>query len=186
MRKYQAVLWFLILTSFFSCASNRKFVIEEPRLQLRKLEQFEIRKITSRENENPYIEPVSLIKGKLNEFIIFELKINSELPINISISGRITTTDDQKIIANLFEKDQFIEYWEIYSPRISVEDNVVIEKKKNYIQTSYIPSLEFKHKAGIKAYYIVFVGVYPPSRPAKADIIVYADNGEALVYESEL
>jgi hypothetical protein len=186
MRRYSAVLMILMGISLSSCVTNKEFIKEVPTLQLRRLDQSDIRKISSREYENPYLEPVSLFKGKLNEFIVFELKVNSKKSLNISLLGKLTSLDGQKLLAPLFDKDQLVDYWETYSHRISVEDNVALEKKKNLIQTSYLPAQDFIHKAGMRGYYLVFIGTYPPVRPAKVDISVYTEDGEILNYLSEL
>jgi len=131
-------------------------------------------------DENPYLEPRTLIRGKLNEFFIVKIQFNLPSESKISIIADATAKDGKEA-ARAYDTQGFIAFWE--SNIFKDEDNDA-QKQRKYtsIERSCVPSMNFSQRAGQNTLYLPIVGANPIPRPAKIYVQVATSSGESVVF----
>jgi len=151
----------LIAIALVSCASSPKN--NEPKASLSILSQEDIKNgyLGSNPNENPYMEPLSLVRGRQTEFVIIRINISisSEASVNFYASVKNETGEN---LADLKTKDEFIRFWQGWQG-----DPMLNRQRELNIQQTYIPASDFSLKPGNYTYYAVLMAKYPIPRPAK-------------------
>lgn len=151
----------LIAIVLVSCASSPKN--NEPKASLSILSQEDIKNgyLGSNPNENPYMEPLSLVRGRQTEFVIIRINISisSEASVNFYASVKNETGEN---LADLKTKDEFIRFWQGWQG-----DPILNRQRELNIQQTYIPASDFSLKPGNYTYYAVLMAKYPIPRPAK-------------------
>ncbi len=151
----------LIAIVLVSCASSPKN--NEPKASLSILSQEDIKNgyLGSNPNENPYMEPLSLVRGRQTEFVIVRMNISiaSEASVNFYANVR---NENGENLAELKTKDEFFRFWQGWQG-----DPILNRQRELNIQQTYIPASDFSLKPGNYTYYAVLMAKYPIPRPAK-------------------
>jgi len=134
--------------------------------------------------ENPYLEPRTLIRGKLNEFYIVKLSLNLPETSRVSIIAEAKKLDGSEA-AKAYDQNTFIEFWDA-NTTVESTSGSEIQKKNSSITRSCIPAFSFTASAGQTEFLIPLVGKNPIPRPAKIYIQVSAGSGEPCVYTATL
>jgi hypothetical protein len=130
-------------------------------------------------DENPYLEPKTLIRGKLNEFFIVKIQFNLASESRVSIIAEAVTADGKQA-ARVYDTQGFIAYWE---SNIYKDDDVQKQRKFTSIERSCVPAMDFKQGAGQAVLYLPMVGANPIPRPAKIYVQVAISSGESIVFD---
>lgn len=155
-----------------------------PQISVTEASDTDIRAYGRNFNVNPYMEPKTTLRGKLNEFFIAKIQFNLETEARISIIGMALSSDGQEV-ARFYDAQGFKAYWDAITTR--EEDNdALIQRKLTSIDRSCIPATEFKQKAGQGFLYVPFVGKNPIPRPAIITIEVVSSIGNTVVYSYTL
>jgi hypothetical protein len=125
---------------------------------------------------NPYLEPSSIFRGKLTEFVVLRVDLNLSAPAKVLVAARVADKDG-RIIAepkDLYLMTLFWDMWQTSDPNA--------EKRLTSLERSYLPGLTFEEKAGRHRYYLVLTGKYPLERPAtvQAELAVSGMDSIAL------
>lgn len=134
--------------------------------------------------ENPYLEPRTLIRGKLNEFYILKLSLNLPEATRISIIAEAKKLDGSEA-AKVYDQNTFAEFWDAITTVESISGSE-IQKKNSSISRSCIPAFSFTASAGQSEFYIPVAGRNPIPRPAKIYVQVSTGSGEPCVYTATL
>lgn len=171
-----------IILAFQSCATTIPYSKELPEVVISRVKgESNILKIMRNPYTNPYIEPSTMMRGKLNEFYVVKIDFNLEQDTRIEIVAEMNSMNDISAAAYPYDREQFITYWEMFSSHDLIEDNVEYTKKMNAIRSTCVPSFVFKQKAGRSTLYFPFIGKNPLPKPAKVFVQVYM-NGQ-MSYE---
>jgi len=163
--------------AFQSCSTTIPYSRELPEVTISHvMDQKDKLKIIRNPYINPYIEPSTTIRGKLNEFFVIKIDFNLEQDTRIEIVAEMNLVNDTSVVAYPYDREQFITYWEMFASHDLVEDNLEYTKKINTILRTCIPSYIFTQKAGRSTFYLPFIGKNPLSRPAKVSVQVYTSN----------
>ncbi len=115
-----------------------------------------------------------LIK-KTKEFIVLELAITSDVPVNIEY-GRVKAVSDQGTnLARFMDKPAMVEYWRDMG---TLEE---FDKQTEVLERTYLPFLSFERKAGRRSYIMVLIGERPIPRPFNVEASFYV-NGKAFEF----
>jgi len=171
-----------IVFEFQSCTTTNPYSKELPTMAVSHvIDQNNILKIVRNPYTNPYIEPSTMMRGKLNEFYVVKIDFNLEQDTRIEIVAEMNSMNDISAAAYPYDREQFITYWEMFSSHDLIEDNVEYTKKMNAIRSTCVPSFVFTQKAGRSTLYFPFIGKNPLPKPAKVFVQVYM-NGQ-MSYE---
>ena len=166
------------------CASLPAYDTDKPRLSLSKANEKELLAYGNSFVENPYLEPRTLIRGKLNEFHIVKLSLNLPEATRISIIAEAKKLDGSEA-AKVYDQNTFAEFWDA-NTTVESTSGSEIQKKNSSISRSCIPAFSFTANAGQSEFYIPFVGRNPIPRPAKIYVQVSTGSGEPCVYTATL
>lgn len=157
----------------FSCATAKRFDPSAPLISIERAEPKELSKYGVSYETNPFIEPRSLIRGKLNEFVI--VKVNLNLPSEASISITVSCTgSDGNETGKPYSRQMFEEYWLFYS---SENDNPAsVNRRNNTIGKYTFFSFDGRESGGVKTRYIPVVGPNPILRPSIVDVMITVDG----------
>ncbi len=173
----------IALVALGSCATVNVYDPSIPSVAITRANSSDIARFGSSFEINPYLEPKTLLRGKLNEFVVMKVALNLQNDSRISVIADITTAADPKAaVAN--DKFAFTEYWNFFSGGDA--ETQMARKRLNTLDQTCIPALSFVQKAGKYTYYIPFVGNNPIPRPAKIYVQVSTGSGEPAVYTAML
>ncbi|MDX9828162.1 MAG: hypothetical protein RBT73_10510 [Spirochaetia bacterium] len=166
---------FLFVFFFSSCATAKNaYDPTLPKVVVYKADESDIRDYGKNYTENPYLEPRTLIRGKLNEF--FVVKVDFNLPaddiVAIVASAKAPSGED---VAKVYDIQSLKDFW--WSVTIQDEDNGLYDRKMTAIERSCIPGFDFKQRAGKRSLYIPFIGKNPIPRPATVSVQVVLSSG---------
>lgn len=181
-----ALILFFFAILFQSCNSSPAYVKDSPELIISNIKEQELMKLASDSLVNPYIEPRTLIRGKLNEFYVVRLDFNLVKNSKVNILANMYSSRDKKPTAYLYEEDKFIAYWEAYLNHDTVDDNVIFTKKMNIINATCFPSFTFMQKAGKSIIYLPFIGKNPIPRPTEIFVQVSIEGKEPYTFVDSL
>lgn len=133
---------------------------------------------------NPYLEPQTLLRGKLNEFYILKLQFNLPTNMLVSIITEITSKDGQEA-AKAYDKNAFTDFWDINT--MTYPDNDAKNQNRNTaIARSCIPAMSFTQRAGVNTLFLPIIGKNPIPRPAKIYIQVSVGSEVPYIYTATL
>jgi hypothetical protein len=173
----------IVLSMFFGCATAPAYDPARPILEISQASG-EFLKGFGRINENPYLEPKSLLRGKLNEFFVVRMDFNLPEASRIAIIAE-AFSDDGKEAARAYDLYSFIEFWDYNTIRDDDNDSLR-QRKITYIERSCIPSMQFNQRAGKNTLLVPFVGKNPIPRPATIYVQVAIGGGEPFIFEQRL
>lgn len=172
--KYSWICTILPIVIFaWSCAS----VEDNPQqygINVKRLNADEIRAISNLQI-NPYIEPSSIIRGKIDEFIVVRIEFSVEREMLISISSDLKDRNGKHI--PIYYVDDLLAYWDQFrgsNDKKSIQDFI---KKQNLIKQTCIPDSQFRLRPGRYVYYLVFIGPYPIKMPVQGKIEISSSSG---------
>lgn len=176
----------IALSSLISCASQPEKVPAAYSVDVQKLDQEAILALQPNKDANPFVEPGSLLRGKVNEFVVYRIDISNDHRRTIRIDSIMQDRDQNYIDA--YFADRLVEYWDQNSTRTSTDKSTLTSyaKKISLIKKLVVPYATIPIGPGKSTYYLVFVGPYPIKRPAKAQIDVSTDDGEYNSFEFTL
>ena len=114
----------------------------------------------STQNENPYIEPVSVFRGRTTEFVVLRIDYYSPVAANVSFSADIVGEKGESV-ASLKTLDEMRAFWDQWS-----SSRTSNEERSLTLEQTYIPDLYFASKPGAHSYYAVLTAKFPIQRPA--------------------
>lgn len=167
-----------------SCATTPAFNANKPPVSISQATQTELRQFGPNSDTNPFIEPRTLVRGKLNEFYLVRLELNlvSESPVSILAEAKgLDGTETAKAL----DMYAFEAYWDSVTYR-EPDNDAKIQSRITNIKRSCIPGFSFTVKAGQSIYYIPFVGKNPIPRPSRIYVQVTVGNAEPLIYTADL
>jgi len=164
----------LIILLTWSCASV-KDAPQQYEVNVKKLNANEIQSI-SNWPINPYIEPGSIIRGKIDEFVVIRIEFKIEREMLISIFGDLKDNDGKYI--PIYYSEEFLTYWDQFRGSNDRNSTQNFIKKQNLIKQTCIPGSQFKLRPGQYIYYLVFIGPYPIKKPARGRIDISTSFGE--------
>jgi len=167
-----------------ACATNSKFNPNQPQVTMSQAVQAELRQFGPNSDTNPYIEPRTLIRGKLNEFYIVRLALNLSSESQISILAEAKGPDGTET-AKAMDMYAFEAYWDSVTYR-EPDNDAKIQTRIANIKRSCIPSFSFTASAGQGIYYIPFIGKNPMTRPSRIYVQVTVGNSEPIIYTADL
>lgn len=132
------------------------------------------------QNENPYIEPVSVLKGKTTEFVIVKLEINAPKDAYVRFAATLVNGKNE-VIATLKTTEDMYAFWDVWA------GDVVLNKQRTLtIKQTYLPDTYFNVKPGKNFYYAVLMGKYPLERPAALHAEMYVDGMDPVKLDAPL
>ncbi len=169
---------------FTGCASAPAFDASKPLVSLSQATYQDLKKFGNNNDVNPYFEPSSLIRGKLNEFFIVKLSFNLPKEAEVSIIADAVQPDGQEA-AKVYTLYNFIDFWDVNTSR-EPNNDAKIQMRKTNIERSCVPSLQFKQGAGQNVLLLPFVGKNPIPRPAKIYVQVEVAGAEPAVFTYDM
>ena len=183
--KFPRQAFLLILTSisllvFAGCATSPAFDPSLPDVTVSRASEADIKAFGRNFYENPYMEPRTLIRGKLNEFFVVKLQLNLATTSRVSVLAEVVSPD-KKPVAKAFDAQGFEEFWKANT--FKEEDNDAQNQRRlTVIQRSCLPAMDFTQRAGRTVLLLPMVGANPIPRPAYIHIQVTAGQGEPVSY----
>lgn len=174
-----------VFVLFFSaCATKLPFNASLPIIRIEEADQSDIRQFGSDFTVNPYMEPVTMFRGKLYEFFIVKVSFNLSTDSQISIAAKAVSPDGKEV-AKVYDQYTFAEFWDANT---SGESNLSakITRKTSSISRSCIPSFKFFQRAGQSEIFIPLVSKNPILRPAIITIEVVPSTGSTMTYTYNL
>lgn len=172
----KVVIILIVLGLVGSCVSQPKELPAAYSVNIHKLDEREILAIRSKRDANPFIEPGSLLKGKVNEFIVFQIDISIDQTRTIKIDSIMQ--DREKNYIEAYYPEQLIAYWDQFVTRTEKASLTSYAKKVSLIKKIVLPTDTLTLYSGEYTYYLVFIGPYPIKKPAQAQIDVSTSSGE--------
>jgi len=167
---------FVTFCMIYSCATTDKSLPTSYSVSLQKLDEKEIVSIKTNKSINPYLEPGSIIRGKVNEFVIFKIDLSIENRKTVYIDNAMKDNEGNNVTS--YYSESFLAYWDQYSDRTGNFANPDMAKKRNLIEQTCLPGSQMDLKPGLYSFYLVFIGPYPLSKPAHAQINISTSIGE--------
>ncbi len=165
---------------FFSCATRPSFDPSIPLLSIEKADAAVLSMFGSTFETNPYLEPKTLLRGKLNEFFVVKISFNLPKDSEVLITAEAVDKDGRDA-ASAYDRYALKDFWE-FAANFET-DNPKFQKKMIALEKSCIPGYSFHQKAGKAEYYMPFVGKNPLPRPSSFSIRVALASGESATYE---
>lgn len=166
-----------------SCSTVPEYNPSQPQVIIARAESGDFSRYGQSFESNPYLEPKTLLRGKLNEFFVAKLSFNLQQDSRITIIAEAKAPDGTNV-ATAYDRDGFSEFWTFVSGGNTEDKN--FNKKMNTIIQTCIPSMQFIQKAGQSTMYLPIVGKNPIPRPATIYIQVSNGSGEPTVFEYTL
>ncbi|MFA5852456.1 MAG: hypothetical protein WC820_07135 [Spirochaetales bacterium] len=170
----------MIAALFSGCASAPHYNPALPVLAVSQAQYADIRPYGPSYESNPYMEPRTLIRGKLNEFFVVKLDFNLAVDAKITVIADATTLDGKEA-AKAYDQYAFVSYWDAntsYEP----DNDAKAQMRNTIISRSCIPSMSFTQRAGKSTLLMPMIGKNPIPRPAKLYVQVAASTGESVVF----
>ncbi|MEN6399403.1 MAG: hypothetical protein ABFC74_03365 [Rectinema sp.] len=173
----------LILT-LSGCKTAPKAKADVPVVQITKASAEEIKEYGPSQESNPYMEPRTLLRGKLNEFFVVKIVLNLPAKSKVSVLAEMKGPDGSSS-ARAYTKLDFVTFWQNV---VAQDDNSPkYNQKMTTIARSCIPAFDFTEGAGLTTYYLPFVGKNPIPRPSKVYVQVSVNGqGEPSVFTYDL
>lgn len=191
MRKFPnslVVLCIAVLSSplalLASCVSAPAFDPTRPQVVIAQATQAELRKFGTSYIENPYMEPRTLLRGKLNEFFVVKVDFNLPADSKVSILAEAKLVGGKEA-ARVHDSYSFIEFWDSATLTES-EKGAEVQRKMTLIERSCIPAFDFVQQAGQGTLYIPFTGPNPMQRPATIYVQIVVGKGEPVIFTEKL
>lgn len=181
--KHRHLILFIVcvVVAFLSaCTSAPKYRADLPPVKIGRATAEDIGRFGESFTTNPYLEPRTTIRGKLNEFFVAKINLNLSAKTAISIIAEMKAADGS-VAAKACARDDFLFYWDSITSGEPSNDYKT-QKKITNISRSCVPYFEFREGAGQTTYFIPFVGKNPIPRPATVYIQVTAGQAEPCVY----
>jgi hypothetical protein len=128
---------------------------------------------------NPYLEPVSLLRGKKNEFIVLKIDLELAVPARVKFYASALSPDGKEV-AELKNIELFQLYWDMQA------EGEGSGRRAPNLQRSYLPGFEFTARKGRNTYYAVLIGANPIPRPATVSAELNVVGLDSIVFEAEL
>ncbi len=172
------------LVLLVSCVSAPAYDPARPKVVIAQAAQTEIQKFGTSYIENPYMEPRTLLRGKLNEFFVVKVDFNLPADSKVSILAEAKLAGGKEA-ARVHDLYSFIEFWDSMTLTES-EKGAEVQRKMTLIERSCIPAFDFVQQAGQGTLYIPFTGPNPIQRPATIYVQIVVDKGEPVVFTERL
>jgi len=146
--------------AFLSCASNPKVI--EPNASLSLLSQADVKSgyFGATQNENPYMEPVGILRGRPTEFVVIKLDFSTASEAIVTFSATLKNEKGDRL-AELKTQDEMFSFWTGW------EGDVLLNRQRELnIRQTYLPASSFEAKPGKYTYYAVLMAKYPIERPS--------------------
>ncbi len=166
-----------------SCATVPEYNPSLPQVIMARAESADFSRYGQSFESNPYLEPKTLLRGKLNEFFIVKLSLNLREESRIAIIAEAFAPDGTKV-ANSYDQDGFKDFWTFAGGSNAEGKN--FNKQMNTIAQTCVPSMQFIQKAGQRTMFLPMVGKNPIPRPATIYIQVSTGSGEPTIFEYKL
>lgn len=179
-----AVLISAVVLLTISCANVPSYRPDKPMVTIEKATSTDIRAFGSKMFENPYIEPASLIRGKIDEFFIVKIGFNLPKKSKVSINAVSAKTDGSEA-GKFYTATKLMDYWmlkDVYAE----DDNPYANARQIAIQRSCIPSLEYMQNEGMHEYFLPLISSNPIPRPATISITITVDDAQSFSFEYQL
>ena len=174
----------LLIVTLSGCKTAPKAKADVPVVQITKATTEEIKAYGSSYESNPYMEPRTLIRGKLNEFFVVKIVLNLPAKSKVSVLAEMKGPDGSSA-ARAYSKLDFATFWQ--NVIAQNEDDPKYNQKMTTIARSCIPGFDFTEGAGLTTYYLPFVGKNPIPRPSKVYVQVsVSGQGEPCVFTYDL
>ena len=191
MRKYSNCLVLLValvmsspLLLLTGCASAPAFDPSRPQVVITQATQTDIRKFGTSYIDNPYMEPRTLLRGKLNEFFVVKVDFNIPADSKVSILAEAKLVGGKEA-ARVHDAYSFVEFWDSLTLTES-EKGAEVQRKITTIERSCIPAFDFTQRAGQRTLYIPFSGPNPILRPATIYVQIVVGKGEPFTFTEKL
>jgi len=171
-------------TLLVSCVSTPAYDPARPQVVIAQASQAEIRKFGPSYIENPYMEPRTLLRGKLNEFFVVKVDFNLPVDSKVSILAEAKQAGGKEA-ARVHDSYSFIEFWDSIT-LIESEKGAEVQRKMTIIERSCIPAFDFVQRAGQGTLYIPFMGPNPIQRPATIYVQIVVGKGEPVIFTEKL
>jgi len=172
----------LVLVSSCATAKN-SFDPSLPEVSLYKATESDIRQYGKNFSENPYMEPRTLVRGKLNEFFIVRVYFNLPADTMVAILATATSPSGEEV-ARVYDIQGLKDFW--WALTITDNDSGLYDRNLTAIERSCIPSFDFKQRSGKRSLFIPFIGKNPIPRPATLSVQVVLDSGTTGQYSFTL
>lgn len=166
-----------VVLTLAGCATSPGNPIEIPSASARIVGRQELaRKFGTDFLKNPYLEPVTLFRGKLEEFVVIEVSLSLPTARNVVIRADVRSKDgailaEQKDLSYMYTFTQAI---------ISADDRDEIIRTDK-LTRSYLPAASISGKAGYTKYLVVLMGKNPIPRPSDAIVEVNISGADSVV-----
>ncbi|TXT43806.1 MAG: hypothetical protein FD137_1717 [Spirochaetes bacterium] len=172
------------ILSFNSCATAASaFDPTIPKIAISKASEADIRSYGRNFFENPYMEPRTLARGKLNEFFILKLDFNLPIKSTVSLIAYAKSPKGEEV-AKIYDEKAFKDFW--WSNTFRDDDSGVWDRKMTAIEIACIPGFDFDRPAGRTALFVPIVGKNPIPRPANIYAQIALSTGESVEYSFTL
>ncbi len=145
---------------FASCASAPKLGTPSSSVAYVPLADLKDGFLGSTQNENPYIEPVSVFRGRTTEFVVLRIDYYSPVATNVSFSADIVGEKGESV-ASLKTLEEMHAFWDQWGSSGSSK-----EERSLTLDQTYVPDLYFESKPGAHNYYAVLTAKFPIQRPS--------------------
>jgi hypothetical protein len=182
MRKYfYGVLITVVLCgAFFSCAGDPK--LSQPSASLALVPQTGIKNgiLGTNQQENPYMEPYGILRGRPTEFVVIRLDYAVSEAKNVAFKASVTN-DKGEPLATLKTEEQMRTFWLDWQgdPPLNAQRNTTLSQ-------TYIPDVFFSTKPGKHFYYAVLAAKSPIERPATVRAELRIDGMDPVTLEMPL
>ncbi len=174
----------LIFVVLYSCASTQTYTVDKPLVEITQALPTDIRQFGSKLYENPYIEPSSLIRGKIDEFFIIKISFNLPEKAKISVFARALKPDGSNA-GTFYIASKFIEYWKVRDA-YTEDDNPYSNTRLATIQRSTLPAFEYYQNSGRHDYYLPLVASNPIPRPTSISVTVTVNDTQSFSFDYQL
>lgn len=157
------------------CASTPS--VEEQSASARILKREDLSRILGANRfENPFFEPISLIFGQKDEFVVVEISLNAPARAQVSIAGELTMAGGVDRIPPMY-LEQFKDFWSQYVEQQGAD------RRSGKIETYCLPGPSLMAPRGSHRYLLVFVGPKPIVRPARIGLAVTFQGSETVRFD---
>lgn len=181
---FLAVLAAAAVLALASCATaGSAFDPTIPKIAISKAGEADIRAYGRNFSENPYMEPRTLARGKLNEFFILKLEFNLPAKSTVSLIVHAKSLKGEEV-AKVYAEKEFKDFW--WANTLKEDDSGVWERKMTAIERVCLPGFDFGRPAGRTTLFVPLVGKNPIPRPAVIYAQVALGTGEIAEYSFTL
>lgn len=171
----------LALAAALSSCATAKPVLE-PSVSIKLVHQKDVKSgvLGNNQQENPYMQPSSIIRKQEDEFVVLRLFVNVPEKADVSVKASVLQADGTQG-AVLQTRESLQDFWTKW------EGDPILNKNRSItLDQTYIPDTYFVAGKGRNDYYIVLIGKYPIPRPARVQAEVRVFGLPAYTFEAEL